>query len=92
MHRVLLRKIIDLVKHLHLTSISQGIKFLAEIEKSKFCTSNEKEVVVVVVVVQETQFFETTGCRYHGKMPLTLSFNKENVQISDKEQTEAILT
>lgn len=81
---------IDLVKHLHLTSISRGIKFLAETENSKFRTSNEKGGVVVVV--QETQFFETTGCRYHGKMPLTLSFNKENVQISDKEQTEAILT
>ena len=72
---------IDLVDHLHLSSISQGIKLLAETEKSKFSTSNEK----VVIVVEETQFFENSGCKYHGKVALTLSFNEENVKVCDKE-------
>lgn len=76
---LLLRKMIDLVAHLHLTSISWGKKLLAETEKSKFSTSNEK------VVVEETQFFATTSCKFHGKMALTLSFNKENVKVSDEE-------
>lgn len=40
-------ELIDLIAHLHLKSISQGTKLLAETEKLECSTSNEKVVVQI---------------------------------------------
>lgn len=68
-------KMITLLDHLHLTSISQGIKLLTE------NWNQNLELIWKSSSIRINTIFYSTGCKYHGKMALKFFSDDKNLSL-----------